>query len=62
MIPEVLERARLPFPVGIRTLDALHLTSIAFLIEQGQPVALATYDERMRRAATGLGIEVLQLA
>lgn len=56
--PEVLERALDPFPVPVRTVDALHLATIAFLREHGKEVALATYDGRMREAAEGMGVGV----
>jgi hypothetical protein len=58
MIPEILGRARQPFPAPVRTLDALHLASLAFLLEQGQSVPLASYDERMLAAARAMGMEV----
>ena len=54
--PVVLERALEPFPAPVRTLDALHLATAAYLRRQGQPVQLATYDERMAEAAGRLGI------
>lgn len=47
----VLERALDPFPMPVRTLDALHLASADFLRRQGQAVAIASYDERMLQAA-----------
>lgn len=62
MIPEVLERARTPFPVPLRTLDALHLASIDFLREQRQEVQLASYDQRLITAAKRLGINLIALA
>ena len=52
----VLARAREPFPVPLRTLDALHLASIDFLRSRRQSVALASYDERMLDAARALEI------
>lgn len=55
LAPEVLERALEPFPVPVRTLDALHLASMHFLTSLGQPVALASYDDRLTGAATRLG-------
>jgi predicted nucleic acid-binding protein len=61
MIPEILDRARRPFPVPVRTLDALHLASLDFLVSQGQRVALASYDDRMVGAARALGQEILPL-
>lgn len=55
----VLARALEPFLVPIRTLDALHLASIAFLQGLGQQPALATYDRRLAEAATALGIPLV---
>lgn len=54
--PAVLERALHPFPVPVRTLDALHLASLAFLREHGKEIRLATYDERMAEAAVAMGV------
>jgi len=54
--PEVLARATRPFPVVVRTLDALHLASLAFLRERGREVALAAYDGRLAEAAGAMGI------
>ena len=56
MAPEVLSRALEPFPIAVRTLDALHLASIEFLRAQRQEVALASYDLRMLEAARHLDI------
>jgi predicted nucleic acid-binding protein len=58
MAPQVLNRALEPFPIGVRTLDALHLASLHFLKEQGQQVTLASYDGRMSAAAEALGFAV----
>jgi predicted nucleic acid-binding protein len=57
LAPPVLTRALDPFPVPVRTLDALHLASIEFLRERGQSVRLASYDARLSEAANALGIE-----
>ena len=54
--PTILERALHPFPVPVRTLEALHLASVSFLREHGKGVTLATYDERMAEAAQAMGI------
>jgi predicted nucleic acid-binding protein len=59
--PEVLERALEPFPLPVRTLDALHLASIEFLHGRGQTVELASYDRRLNAAARALGIPVVAL-
>lgn len=56
LAPPVLARALEPFPLPVRTLDALHLASIEFLRHQRQDVSLASYDERFALAAARLGI------
>jgi hypothetical protein len=61
LVPIVLARALEPFPAPVRTLDALHLASIAFLRERGQPVELASYDARLIAAATSLGVALAAL-
>jgi hypothetical protein len=58
MHPDVLRRATLPFPVRVRTLDALHLASLTFLLERGYDVALATYDVRLAGAAAAMDLPV----
>lgn len=59
--PSVLSRALEPFPVPIRTLDALHLASAEYLQRQGQRLQIASYDERLLNCARRLGIEVWSL-
>ncbi|HYU57739.1 MAG TPA: PIN domain-containing protein [Actinomycetota bacterium] len=61
LAPAVLARALEPFPVPVRTLDALHLASIEFLRTQGQDVRLATYDGRLSGAAEALGVPLADL-
>ena len=61
LISPVLSRATEPFPVAVRTLDALHLSSIIFLTENGQDIELATYDAGMKRAARALDIRICEL-
>ena len=56
--PEVLTRALDPFPVQVRTLDALHLASLEFLRGLGQEVELGTYDQRQLEAARRIGIPI----
>jgi|SRR6185436_3973504 len=53
---EVLARATERFPVQVRTLDALHLSTLLFLRDQGVDVSLAVYDRRMIDAAKALEI------
>jgi hypothetical protein len=56
MTEVVLARALTPFPVAVRTLDALHLATAEFLRAQDEPVELASYDNRLIGAAQALGI------
>ena len=58
LAPPVLERALEPFPVAVRTLDALHLASIAFLNSRGPTIELASYDARLTDCARQLGFRV----
>jgi hypothetical protein len=59
--PPVLERALEPFPTPVRTLDALHLASLAFLSSSGRAVSLATYDTGLATAPKGLGIRLVEV-
>ena len=61
LISPILDRATEPFPTPIRTLDALHLSSLVFLAENGQDIELATYDTNMTKAARALGIRMYDL-
>ena len=61
LAPRVLARALEPFPIPVRTLDALHLASMEFLRAQSQPVTLAAYDIRLLEAAARMGIPSLAL-
>lgn len=54
--PTVLARAVEPFPVAVRTLDALHLATADFLRTRNQMAALATYDERLAACARAMGL------
>lgn len=60
LAPTVLARAVEPFPEPVRTLDAIHLATAAFLVERRQRVGVATYDQRMARAARALGLGVVE--
>ncbi len=57
----ILGRALSPFPTSVRTLDAMHLASAAFLRERGQLSAVATYDVRMQEAVVAMGMELFRL-
>ena len=45
----------------MRTLDVLHLASCAYLVNRGQSVVLASYDQRMTGVARAMGIPVVDL-
>lgn len=53
---EVLRRATEPFPLPVRTLDALHLATLLFLQDRGLVMELASYDHRLIQAAQALNI------
>jgi predicted nucleic acid-binding protein len=61
LAPPVLARALEPFPIAVRTLDALHLASIEFMRERAQDIELASYDERLLMAAKSLRIPLVKL-
>ena len=61
LTPAVLGRALEPWPVAMRTLDALHLASIEFLRTHGQDITLASYDDRLLDAARRLSIPLESL-
>ncbi len=61
LVAPVLARALEPFPVRVRTLDALHLASVEFLRGLGQPPVLATYDRRLADVAEAMGIALVDL-
>jgi predicted nucleic acid-binding protein len=57
---ETVERARQPFPgEPIRTLDALHLASLLVARSAVARLELLSLDERIRRTAGRLGVQVL---
>jgi hypothetical protein len=51
-----MARALEPFPIRVRTLDALHLAAAHFLHERGSRLELLTYDDRMAAAARGMNL------
>jgi PIN domain len=58
LAPPVLARALEPYPVAVRTLDALHLASIEFLRSRRQKVEVASLDQRLVAGARSLGIPI----
>jgi len=61
LMPVVLARALEPWPVAVRTLDAIHLASMEFLRARGQAITLASYDDRLIGAARRLSIPLFPL-
>ncbi len=59
LVPSVLARALEPFPVPVRTLDALHLSAMDFLRARGQVLKIATFDTRLAAAARAMGFEII---
>jgi len=58
---DVLARSLDPFPVRVRTLDALHLSTLHFLRVRGLHLELATFEPRMRDAAAAAGIPLARI-
>jgi len=57
--PEIVERARRPFPEeSIRTLDAIHLASALTARSVVPNLQLLTLDDRIRRAGAHLGFTI----
>ena len=61
LTPEVLDRALRPYPVHLRTPDALHLATAILVAQQTGSVRLATYDRRLAAAGSALGIPLAPL-
>jgi predicted nucleic acid-binding protein len=56
-----LARAIEPWPLPMRTLDALHLATMQFLRGRGEAVELASYDGRLVRVAQALDFVIAAL-
>ena len=57
----VLIRALDPWPIPLRTIDALHLATADYLRQRGEAVELASYDRRLVAAAEALAIPIAKL-
>ena len=55
VIGPIVRRSAEPFPIPVRTLDAIHLATMSFLADQHVDVQLASYDRRLAAAAQTLG-------
>ena len=53
---QIKQRAMDPFPVNVRTLDALHVATALMVGEDAGGVALFSHDEGMNRCARSLGV------
>ena len=61
LVSPILDRAREPYPSTVRTLDALHLSTILFLQEHDQSIHVATYDTGMKKAVQKLRVPLYKL-
>jgi len=60
--PRVLQSASEPFPLPLKTLDAIHLaTAMSWREAEGQPLVFATHDRILGIAARATGFRVLGL-
>lgn len=57
----MLARALEPFPVPVRTLDALHLSTLDYLHSRNLGARLATYDERLAECALAMGLALAEV-
>lgn len=57
----VLTRALEPWPITIRTLDALHLATVEYLRSQGGSIELASFDTRLIAAARTVAVPIAAL-
>lgn len=60
MSGEVLVRALTPFSSPLRTLDGLHLATMAYLEKRGVQARLASYDIRLLGAAAQMGFGTVE--
>ena len=58
----ILRRAGEPYPVALKTLDAVHLaTALMWRDRRAPDLVFATHDRQLGRAALALGFDVLGL-
>jgi predicted nucleic acid-binding protein len=58
LAPPVLERAAVPFPTVVGSLDAIHLTSALLVRDEFDALTLATHDRELAVAARAEGFRV----
>lgn len=57
----IMERASLPMPTIVKTLDAIHIASAALVRERLQPnLVFVTHDQQQARAARALSFECVE--
>ncbi len=56
LAPMALRYVKQPWPTEVRTLDAIHLSTMRYLLDVGTDLSLYTFDTRMAKAASTLGI------
>ncbi len=61
LMPPILERALDPFPMPVRTLDALHLATMHHLRINGQRIELASYDRQMNQVAEAMDFPLVSV-
>ena len=61
MSRHALRRSLAPWPVSLRTLDALHLATAEYLRQGGEALVFASYDHRLVTAARALGFDIAAL-
>ncbi len=58
----VLRRAGEPYPLALKSLDAIHLASALVLRDRRDPdLVFATHDRQLGRAAATMGFDVIGL-
>jgi predicted nucleic acid-binding protein len=60
LTPVVLARALRPFPISVRTLDALHLATVEFLRGRHYDVVFASFDQRLLQVARALDMRIYE--
>jgi predicted nucleic acid-binding protein len=60
LTPVVLARALKPFPISVRTLDAVHLATVEVLRGRDYDVLFASFDQRLLRVARALDMPVYE--
>jgi predicted nucleic acid-binding protein len=61
MTDSALARVLSPFPISVRTLDALHLATAEYLQRADKSLELASYDNRLIAAAHAIRIPIAAL-